>query len=118
MLRLWAVPESVASARREVQRACTGAALSDEATHIATLLTSEVVTNAVVHARGVITFVVDSDVRSVSVAVTDEEPEPPARREEEWLGEGGRGVRLLDALAGAWGSRRRNDGKTVWFRVP
>jgi len=32
---------------------------------------------------------------------------------------GGRGLHLVDALAGDWGIRRREDGgKVVWFRLP
>ncbi len=118
VLRLFPAASSVRPVRLAVQHACARCELSAEDTQTATLLASEVMTNAVVHGHGMITFAVDCGGGSIAVAVTDEEEALPVRAEGAGLAEGGRGLQLLDALAGAWGSRGGRERKTVWFRVP
>lgn len=41
----------------------------------------------------------------------------PAPRDAPADAEGGRGLALVDALAAAWGTLPRPEGKTVWFEV-
>jgi anti-sigma regulatory factor (Ser/Thr protein kinase) len=87
----------------------------------ALLVVSEAVTNAVRHGSGRIQLCVAADDRLVRIEVTDEGPQLPLHRSasEDALGDGGRGLHLLDALTTRWGSAPRGDapGKTVWMEI-
>lgn len=83
----------------------------------AALLVSEVVTNAVLHARSQVHLTVDCDGRAVRVEVADSSPAAPARRSFTPNAGTGRGLLLVDELADAWGLERADDGKIVWFEV-
>lgn len=83
----------------------------------ATLLLSEVVTNAVRHARGgTIMVAVTLSQSRLLAQVHDDSSKPPVRRA---AGEtGGWGLGLLDELSAQWGvDRHADDGKTVWFEI-
>ena len=87
------------------------------------LLTSEVVTNAVLHAGPhrptdeVVLCVVLTDDR-VRVEVTDQHPGTPRINTSAGSdGLSGRGILLLDILASAWGVVPSGRGKVVWFEV-
>ena len=88
----------------------------------ALLAVSEAVTNAVRHGSGRIQLCVTADDRLVRIEVTDEGRQLPPRRSpsQDALGDGGRGLHLLDALTTEWGSAEREDGpgKTVWMEIP
>ena len=86
-------------------------------TDAVTLLTSEVVTNAVLHAATAVRVVVSPDGAGVLVEVHDESPVPPSRRRHRVTATIGRGLTMLDTLADEWGWRRNGAGKVVWFRV-
>ena len=122
--RLWPTPHAAREARETVAGVCQAGRVTDEAASIASLLTSELVTNAYRHAGTVITLAVQCRDHHVTVAVGDDCEEPPRPATVEGTDgagefpESGRGLQLLTALAGAWGVRPRRDGKTVWFRVP
>lgn len=99
----------------------------DEVMDVTTLLTSELVANAVVHAAsgpGVVLAVTDGLVE-VDVADSEHRLPRPAKPgleggvlpEEALLADGGRGLLLVDALADEWGATRLADGKRVWFRL-
>jgi anti-sigma regulatory factor (Ser/Thr protein kinase) len=81
------------------------------------LCVSEVVTNAVLHARTPSTMVVAVDRGRVRVEVVDGDPTPPVPREHDPAAPTGRGLRLLDELADRWGVEPRGSGKVVWFEV-
>jgi len=113
----------------------------------ATLLVSEVVTNAVLHGRGEVSLTLAVADGELEIGVTDEDPtrlpvrsgpgtpeglaapavpaELGAEPGPPWLtdpsapmwAEGGRGLRLLDSLADDWGVARLAGGKQVWFRL-
>ena len=84
-------------------------------TDTATLLVSEVVTNAVVHARSPSTLCVEQTPKTVRVTVTDR-GDGVARRAMAGAGiAGGHGLALLDTLARRWGARRLDGGHEVWF---
>jgi anti-sigma regulatory factor (Ser/Thr protein kinase) len=89
----------------------------DTLAETARLLTSELVTNAVLHARTAMTLSVDETEGGIRVSVTDESPVPPAMRRHSALATTGRGLRLLDQLADAWSVDDTNAGKTVWFTL-
>ncbi len=82
------------------------------------LLTTELVTNAVVHARSVpeVSVVLQRD--RIRVDVADQSREMPAPRTAEPGDTSGRGLQLLADLSSAWGVEARPDGKVVWFEVP
>lgn len=84
----------------------------------ALLLASELLTNAVCHARGPLTLRVWYSPRELGVEVTDRSTTPrPRARIADDAEESGRGLMLVEALADAWGTRAEAVGKTVWFTL-
>jgi anti-sigma regulatory factor (Ser/Thr protein kinase) len=92
-----------------------------------TLLVSELVTNAVAHARttSVLTLAVADGM--IEVGVTENGPSPqtiPTQREivvagiPQVLRESGRGLMIVEALSHDWGVSAEGIGKQVWFRLP
>jgi anti-sigma regulatory factor (Ser/Thr protein kinase) len=85
------------------------------------LLASELVTNAVVHARTPIWFTIRQRDNVVQVAVRDQDPRlvarPPRGPHELPEGDPGRGLLLLETLADDWGCTPTGDGKTTWACV-
>lgn len=88
----------------------------------ACLLTSEVVTNAVVHAQTMITVALDCADGQIEVAVEDDvsmtELPRPAAVPFPLMWEGGRGLTIVDNVARDWGVLPSASGKRVWFRLP
>lgn len=109
-LHLPADPTSARAARRFVDEHCP-----PEVRDIATLLTSEVVTNAVLHAATPLTLGIRVHRRSVLIGVTDSNTLSPRPTLAHTQREGGRGLALVDALADRWGCEEQPEGKTVWF---
>lgn len=84
----------------------------------ALLIVSELVTNALLHARTSMTVRVDEDEPGVvRLSVSDGSVEALQERHFSLDSGTGRGLRLLDSLAREWGVERRPSGKTVWCRV-
>jgi anti-sigma regulatory factor (Ser/Thr protein kinase) len=83
------------------------------------LVTSELVTNAILHARTDVGLDMRVDGTSILLEVTDASPVPlPAPHVPEPDETSGRGLFLVDVLADEWGVRTvRGGGKTVWIRV-
>ncbi|MEW2316542.1 ATP-binding protein [Streptomyces bauhiniae] len=111
-------PESAAAARRLVRDALAVWALDDLAED-AVLVVTELVSNAVRHARraSVRVIVERTAQRTVRLAVADLSrtgPVPclPGLNEEE-----GRGLLLVAALATRWGCDERRWGKIVWAEL-
>lgn len=82
------------------------------------LMVSEVVTNALRHARRshVELRLVRSD--GLLCEVVDDDHALPALLAAGPDDEFGRGLRVVSALAREWGSSRTGEGKTVWFELP
>jgi anti-sigma regulatory factor (Ser/Thr protein kinase) len=111
-------PTSVGAARRFVRDVLMSRQIADRVVRTVELLTSEVVTNAIVHGRSgpQLAVAVGDDV--VRVEVRDTSPDPPVRRLSRIDDPSGRGVVIVDELASAWGvTRERGGGKQVWFEV-
>ncbi|WP_029391206.1 ATP-binding protein [Streptomyces xiaopingdaonensis] len=108
-------PESAATARRLLHAACAVWGLNDLAEDGA-LIVSELVANAVQHARREsIRVVIDHrDAARVRVGVADLSRARPVEHEADGSEEGGRGLRLVAALAADWGTDERRWGKIVW----
>lgn len=79
------------------------------------LCVSEVVTNAVLHARSAPTLKVHRKADILTVEVSDDDPTEPVRRSHSTTATTGRGLRILDDLTIRWGTRRTAEGKIVWF---
>ena len=107
-------PRQVSSARRFVARAVPD--LDDDTGDTLLLLVSELVTNAVVHARTELEVAVAVTAEDVVVAVHDLD----LGRKEQHAGErdGGRGLGLVRSLAADSGMMTHpGGGKTAWFRL-
>ena len=115
-LHLDPLPRLVSEARRFV--AAHAPDLSGETHDALVLLTSELVTNAVLHARTPLELGITIADDSIVVTVHDldlarPEQDPYAHRE------GGWGLGLVHALAdGAAMDTHPEGGKTAWFRLP
>ena len=111
-------PTSVGAARRFVRDVLKSRQVADPVVDTVELLTSEVVTNAIVHGRSGPLLAVHVKEYVVRVAVGDGSPEVPVRRLGQVDDLSGRGVVIVDELASAWGvERERNGSKRVWFEV-
>ena len=89
----------------------------DEMAEVAVLLTSELVTNVIVHACTPMQLSVDVARDGVRVALEDEAPRTPVRRSGEGTRLTGRGMHLVESLATQWGVDPTPAGKSVWFEV-
>lgn len=107
---------SASAARRFVREtlASWGASALEEA---AILLTSEVVTNALLHARTPMRLLLRRRDGLLRVEVCDESDLPPERRHYEADASTGRGLALVEALADDWGVDPADGGKSVWFTL-
>jgi anti-sigma regulatory factor (Ser/Thr protein kinase) len=83
----------------------------------AEIVASELATNAVRHARSPFVVSVTRECAAVRIAVRDTSPDRPIRIVRDNCETGGRGVRLVDALANAWGVDDEVDGKSVWAEI-
>lgn len=109
-------PSMARSWLREVGCGTHGVRLLDDAT----LLISELVTNALRYGGPPIVVAVDCDGAGLDVRVRDGSPELPVPRAAAPDAESGRGYLLLDLLSQRWGVEREPEqagGKQVWFRL-
>jgi len=96
-----------------------GAGVRPELAADAELLTSEVVSNAVMHGAPPLSLSVRAGDGHLTVAVSDggeDLPRFPAG-DADPDAVGGRGLRIVQLLASAWGIHTSARGKTVWFRL-
>jgi anti-sigma regulatory factor (Ser/Thr protein kinase) len=117
VLELLPITESVPAARRFVSDMMRD---SDTVADIetASLLVTEIVTNAVLHALTPMTLSVDVGADVVRIEVRDGSEVPPRMRAFSPIAATGRGLRLLESLALRWGVRPESSGgKVVWFEV-
>lgn len=82
------------------------------------LIASELVTNAVNHARTEITLELTAEDGTIHLEVFDEDPTRPVFLDSDPGVPGGLGLPIVEALASSWGTRRRDGGgKAVWAEV-
>ena len=121
-LTLPPAPDSARQARRfvgEVLSEVLKTTASDtELLDVATLLTSELVTNGIVHAHTELRVVVEVTHRYLRVEVADGNPNLPARRDYDAAASTGRGLEMVELLSHEFGVEPIDgDGKRVWFRL-
>jgi anti-sigma regulatory factor (Ser/Thr protein kinase) len=118
---------SVASARSWITEILTRWELED-VLDTAALLTSELVTNAIVHTRTGPSLSAAVAEGALEIGVRDRDPHPaplrapggpadPAMDEATRPAEMGRGLLLVDRLAQEWGTTPQQPGKVVWLRL-
>jgi hypothetical protein len=146
LLGLEPTPLAAGEARHFVAETCRRWGI-DEVIDQVTLAASELVTNAVLHARTHIDAELCVIGGAVTVCVIDRDPRPPVirpvrldlladldavpsathdfddRHPTTDVGSsssiaGGRGLLIVDQLADDWGVAQRTDGKEVWLTVP
>lgn len=110
------LPASVGQARRFVREALAQWG-RDELVDTAVLLVSELVTNAVLHARSEVTVTVSPRADRVRVEVGDTGAGTPFLRRPSEAATTGRGLGLVQSCALAWGVQPQPLGKAVWFEL-
>lgn len=112
------VPASAGVARRFVRGLLRGR-IDETLLEVVELLTSEVVTNVVLHARSRAELMLRMDPAIVRVEVVDESQIVPKVRRPSARAQAGRGLFIVQAMAQSWGVEPLpGDGKRVWFEVP
>ena len=97
-------------------RCCADAGFADVLDTVE-LLVTEVVTNAVMHARSEASVVIRLLDDAVRVEVTDADDSFPARRVPRDDQPGGRGLDLVEKMSRSWGIDMLTVGKRTWFEV-
>jgi len=82
------------------------------------LLVTELVTNAILHARTPMQLTLEARPGHVRICVQDESPDQPAVRHYASDAVTGRGLALVEQLASSWGVDSTPLGKVVWCEVP
>jgi len=115
------VPEQVSVARAFVARTLSAQQVNTD-TDTATLLTSEIVTNAIAHTKsgaqgGTVTILVIGLSHGILVEILDEgSAGTPVVKGDLYAAEG-HGLFLVQHLAAQWGYLRDPAGTTVWFHL-
>jgi anti-sigma regulatory factor (Ser/Thr protein kinase) len=111
-----ATPQAARLARRATRRVLASwqlAALREPAE----LIVSELVANAIRHARtggNKVGLQLEADGTWMRIEVHDSDPRPPQPRTPAALDESGLGLTIIEATAGRWGVRKTGEGKAVW----
>jgi len=111
---------SVSASRRCVVQLLRDSGWDEDSIGAAALMTTELVTNAVVHAQTPYTLTVDVDVDATIVRVDVRDADPtlpkvgPMPRAD---AASGRGLALIAQMAQRWGCDAAPGGKSVWFEA-
>ena len=110
-------PVAVSESRKFLRRTLEDWGIDDETTDTAVLCLSELVTNALIHARTGCAVRAVLEQSTVTITVRDGgSPEAASTAPlDDPLQVHGRGLRLVDSLVTRWGSERDSVGTTVWF---
>ncbi len=106
-----------ADGRRFVAQHLSRWHVADQVSDEATLLTSELIANAVLHAPPPLGLQVTVDTTKIRIDVHDSDSVAPVLTCPDLDSVGGRGVWLVDTLASRWGYRPEPPGKVVWFEM-
>ncbi|HEX2384386.1 MAG TPA: ATP-binding protein [Acidimicrobiales bacterium] len=114
-LRLPPEPGSAGAARRFVTDALRARDIDLE---LVSLLVSELVSNAILHAHTPLEVAVRIRGTHIRITVADESPVIPAMKQYAQDSVTGRGLTMVDSAAERWGIDEMADGKAVWFEIP
>lgn len=103
--------------RSQAKLAMRSWSLLDEVVDTATLLASELATNALVHGHGRVELRLRLTRDRLVLESIDSGHHMPRRRRASDDEEGGRGLQLVASLADRWGFRATEEGKAVWAEL-
>jgi len=110
--------EAIGESRLVIRDALNGWGVDRTLADIVVLLASELVTNALVHARPPIELMIDWKDPHLRVGVSDGEDRMPEMVEPPRRADGGYGLHVIEQLSREWGAARRvGGGKIVWFEL-
>jgi anti-anti-sigma factor len=117
-LRLVSTAEAPTLARSFVDESCEQWHVSPEVTEALRLISTELVTNVVIHAHTAMRLILRRSRRHIHLAVVDEEPRPATlRRPASPQSPTGRGLIFVEAFSSAWGCTPTATGKSTWATV-
>jgi anti-sigma regulatory factor (Ser/Thr protein kinase) len=115
-----AEPDRIGDARHQLQAMLFDWESEDQVDG-AVLMLSEMLTNVLVHTEGDAVVVAECSgsrgSRLLRVDVADTSDALPHRRSPGELASSGRGLMLMEMLAGTWGVDPSGEGKTIWFEM-
>jgi anti-sigma regulatory factor (Ser/Thr protein kinase) len=110
-------PSSVGAARRFIAARTAAWSFPEPAADQLVLIGSELVTNAVLHARTELTLTLELREDRVRISVTDRSHAPATLRHYRPDALTGRGLGVVAALSDRWGVSTAPDGKVVWAEL-
>ncbi len=116
MVRLESSARAPRRARREISELLARAGRTD-LVDAAELIVDELVTDAVLHGSGPITFSATYTAGTLRVGIEDCSARPPVLRQPQDYGESGRGLLLVEGVAASWGNELRPGGKVIWLEL-
>ncbi|QPP07767.1 SpoIIE family protein phosphatase [Streptomyces bathyalis] len=115
-----AEPDRIGEARHQLQGMLFDWESEDQIDG-AVLMLSEMLTNVLVHTEGDAMMVAECSGergnRLLRVEVADTSDALPHRRTPGELASSGRGLMMMELLAGSWGVDPRGEGKSIWFEM-
>jgi anti-sigma regulatory factor (Ser/Thr protein kinase) len=112
--------DSAPAARSFLTRLLDGWGVAQRVIDDASLLTSELMANAVQHGSGVVSIRIELvDDGKLCVGVHDDADDLPAVRQVDVSSPDGRGLWIVQSVADQWGAEPSEEtaGKTVWFEL-
>ena len=107
-----------AAARGFVRETCAAWSVPKDTEELAELVATELVTNAVQHARSSSRVTLTGSESALHIAVRDYWPSPiPRPQPIDIAALSGRGLHLVAAVAHTWGADQHPDGKTIWAKL-
>ena len=117
-IRLPAAPPALADVRRAVRDVAAHGHVGRDHTEVAALLASEASANVIRHTHApVIDLTVGCLGDHLVIRVGDDDPTPITPRPLALDRLSGRGLLIIDRLAGRWGVDLRTHGKEVWLET-
>ena len=112
------VASSAGAARRFLRHELEQLEVGEPPAEATVLLTNELISNAVLHARTDMELRVRTWDDVIRVEVHDGNTRRPSPAPAPADATSGRGLHLVEALADRWGIDGTPDGKVVWFELP
>ena len=111
--------DSIPAARSFLAKLLDGWGVADQVIDDASLLATELMSNAVEHGSGAVTLEIAVHDGLLRVGVHDRAVELPVMGDVTETGLDGRGIWLVQSIAHDWGSDSSGEepGKTVWFEL-